>query len=77
MKGRSYVLHRIAALLTCFVLPLCTAFSQPSLQPGIAQTQAALDQIDKLLEIPRKYNKANLKFGAFRVLTHIVTEFLH
>jgi hypothetical protein len=41
------------------------------------KTPQAFDQIDNLLEIPRKYNKANLKFGAFRVLTHNVTEFLH
>ena len=49
MKGRGYMLHRFAPLVLYFVLFLCSAFSQPSLQPGIAQTQAALNQIDNLL----------------------------
>jgi hypothetical protein len=49
MKGRCCMLHRIAPLVLCFVLSPCFVFSQPSLQPGIAQTQASLNQIDNLL----------------------------
>ena|SRR6266436_8118751 len=35
----------------------------------------ALDQIDNLLQTPRHYNKAHVKPGTLRILTHSVTEF--
>ena len=69
--------HGIVSLFTAYDVATGRVIGKCHNRHREKKTPQAFDQIDNLLEIPRKYNKANLKFGAFRVLTHNVTEFLH